>query len=55
MHDSTRVTEVERFEELVDVVAHVEIGKLGVENLEVGVVDVFEDDGGGLGLQRGVE
>jgi hypothetical protein len=44
VHDPTRVTKVEGFEELVDIVAHVEIGEFGVESLEVGVVDVFKDD-----------
>lgn len=28
----------------------IEIGELGVKDLEVGVVDVLEDDGGGLRL-----
>ena len=42
---------VQRFEQLVDVVAHVVVGEFGVEGAEVGVVYVFENEGGGFALE----
>ena len=50
MHDSPRMAEVERFEEFVDVVSYVVVGESRVENFKIGVVDIFEDDGGSFGL-----
>ena len=50
VHDAFGVAEVEGFEELVDVEADVEVVEFGVEGAEVGVVDVFEDEGGGFAL-----
>lgn len=50
MHDSPRVTEIERLEQFVDVVPDVVVGQARVEDFEVGVVDVLEDQGGGLAL-----
>ena len=44
VHDASRMTEVERFQQFQDVIPDIEICKFGVEDLEVGVVDVFEDD-----------
>lgn len=44
VHDASRVAEVEGLEELVDVVPDVKVGELGVEHLEVGVVDILEHD-----------
>lgn len=52
VHDPAGVAEVEGFEEFVDVVPDVEVGEFGVKRLEILVVDVFEDDGRRLGLQR---
>lgn len=51
VHNALAVAEVEGFEKLKDVVANIEIVELGVEVAEVGVVDVFEDEGGGFTLQ----
>jgi hypothetical protein len=39
-------------QKLKDVEAHVKVGELGVEDLEVSVVDALEDQRGGLGLER---
>ena len=50
VHDAFGVAEVEGFEELVDVEADVEVVEFGVEGAEVGIVDVFEDEGGGFAL-----
>lgn len=52
MHDPPRVAEIERLEQLVDVVPDVVVGQARVEDFEVGVVDVLEDQGGGLALRR---
>ena len=53
VHDAARVAEVERLEELVDVVPHVVVGQARVQDLEVGVVDVLEHERGRFAL-RGV-
>lgn len=50
VHDALAVTEVEGLEELEDVVADVEVVEPGVQGAELGVVDVFEDERGGLAL-----
>lgn len=50
VHDALAVAEVESLEQLEDVEADVEVGELGVEAPEVGVVDVFEDERRGLTL-----
>lgn len=42
--DPLRVAEIERLEELVQVVADVVVGKLGVEQTRLEVVDVLGDD-----------
>lgn len=55
VHDTPRVAKVESLEQLMDIVAHVEIGKFGVQGLEVGVVDVFKDDGRSLALQDHIQ
>ena len=44
------MAEVERLEKLEDVVAHVVIREHGIKHLEVGVVDVLEDQARGLAL-----
>lgn len=51
VHDALAVAEVERLEQLVDVEAHVVVGELGVQAAEVGVVDGFEYQRGGLALE----
>ena len=51
VHDALAVTVVEGLEELVDVVAHIDVVELWVEAPEVGVVDVLEDQRRGLTLQ----
>jgi hypothetical protein len=38
-------------EQLEDVVSNINIGEFGVQASEVGVVDVFEDEGGGFALR----
>ena len=57
VHDALRVAKVERLEELEDVVADVKVGELRVQHLEVGVVDVLEDERRrlALGLAHDVE
>lgn len=54
VHNTLAVAKVKRFEELVDVVAHVIVAKLGIESAEVGVVDILEDQGRSLTLPRTV-
>lgn len=44
MDDPFRVAEIERLEELVQVVADVVVGELGVEQPRLEVVDVLGDD-----------
>ena len=51
VHDALAVAVVERLEELVDVVAYIDIVELGVEAPEIGVVDVLEDQRWSLTLQ----
>ena len=36
---------------LINIIAHIVICKFGIEAAEVGVVDVFEDEGGCFALQ----
>jgi hypothetical protein len=43
VHDSLAVAEVERLEELEDIVANVVVIEFRIERAEVGVVDIFED------------
>ena len=51
VHDALAVAVVEGLQELVDVVAHIDVVELGVKAAEVGVVDVLEDQRRGLTLQ----
>lgn len=44
VYDVFVVVVVEGFEEFVNVVVDVDVDKFGVEGLEVGVVDKFEDE-----------
>ena len=50
VHYAVGVAVVERLQELGDVIPNVIVGKGGVEDLEVCVVDVLKDEGRGLGL-----
>jgi len=50
VHYPLRVAEVQRFEQLVDVVADVVVLEFGVQGAEVGVVDMLEYEGRGFGL-----
>jgi len=50
VHDAFAMAEVECFEQLKDVVAHIVVDKARVEGAEVGVVDVLEDQAGRLAL-----
>jgi hypothetical protein len=45
VHDALAVTVVERLEQLEDVVADIDVVKLWVEAAEVGIVDMFENEG----------
>lgn len=51
VHDALRVAVVQRLEQLVDVVAHVQVAQRGVQHLEVRVVDVLKHQRGRLGLR----
>lgn len=50
--NSDRCRRVNHLEQLKDVVSDIDIGEFGVQASEVGVVDVLEDEGGSLTLQR---
>lgn len=50
VHDALAVTEVQGLEEFVDVESDVEVREFGVQASEVGVVDVFENQGWSLTL-----
>lgn len=50
VHNALAVAEVKSLEQLVDVEADVEVVELGIQTPEVGVVDVFEDEGRRLTL-----
>ena len=43
VHDALAVTEIERLEQLVDVVPDIDIHEFRVEAPEISVVDIFED------------
>ena len=43
VHDAFAVAKVQRFEEFMDIVSHIQIIELGVQASEIGVVYVFED------------
>jgi len=51
VHDTHRVAEVQRLEELVHVIADVVARKGRVERLEILVVHIFEDERRRLGLR----
>lgn len=44
VHDALAVAVIQRFQELVDIVSHIDVVELGVEAAEVGVVDILEDE-----------
>lgn len=50
MHDTLAVAEVERLQQLEDIVADIIVGKAGVQSPEVGVIDSLEDQAGGFAL-----
>mmetsp|Transcript_12929 Transcript_12929/g.36903 ORF Transcript_12929/g.36903 Transcript_12929/m.36903 type:complete len:382 (-) Transcript_12929:17-1162(-) len=51
VHDAVGVAIIQRLEQLEDVVPDVVVRQGGVQDLEVGVVHVLEDEGGGLALR----
>lgn len=51
VHDALAVAVVEGLEQLEDVVADIDVVEFGIEGAEVGVIDVFEDEGGSLALR----
>mmetsp|Transcript_4296 Transcript_4296/g.9737 ORF Transcript_4296/g.9737 Transcript_4296/m.9737 type:complete len:330 (-) Transcript_4296:185-1174(-) len=50
MHDAIGMTIIQRLEKLKYVVPNIIIREGGVQNLEIGIVHMLEDEGGGLGL-----
>ena len=52
VHDSLAVAVVQSLEQLQDVESHVKVVELGVQASEVGVVDILENEGRCLTLQR---
>lgn len=50
MHDALAVTEIQRLQQLVDVIPHVIVNEPGIQRAEIGVVDVLEHQAGGLAL-----
>ena len=54
VHDAPRVAELERLQQLVDVEAHIVVRELGVEHVEVQVVDVLKDQRRRVRLGEGV-
>ena len=44
MHDSIGMTIIQRFQKLVDVVSNVIIREGGIQDLEVGVIDVLKNE-----------
>lgn len=44
VHDALAVTEIQRLQELEDVVTHIEVVEFGIEAAEVGIVDVLENE-----------
>lgn len=52
VHNALAVTEVERLEQLVDVVSNIDVVELGVEGSEICVVDILENERRGLTLSR---
>ena len=50
VHDALAVAEIECFEQLINIEAHVIIRKAGVECPEIGVIDSFKDQTRSLAL-----
>lgn len=50
VHDSLAVAVVQGLEQLENVESHIQVVELGVQASKVGVVDIFEDEGGRLAL-----
>mmetsp|Transcript_10761 Transcript_10761/g.16051 ORF Transcript_10761/g.16051 Transcript_10761/m.16051 type:complete len:226 (+) Transcript_10761:492-1169(+) len=57
VHDAVAVTVVQRFQQLKHIKSNVEISQSRIQNLEVGVVDVFENQtwGFALGVSHNVQ
>jgi len=51
VHDSISVTMVKSKEDFIDVIANICIRERGIENLEVGIVDVLKNEAGSLALR----
>ena len=52
VHNALAVTEVERLEQLIDVISNIDVVELGVEGSEVCVVDILENERRRLTLSR---
>lgn len=50
MHDSIGMTVIKRLEQFKDVIADIIVGEGRVQHFEVGIVDVFKDEGWRFGL-----
>lgn len=48
MHDTFTMTEIQSFEQLVDVKSHIIIDEAGVEGAKVCIVDILKDQAGVL-------
>mmetsp|Transcript_30918 Transcript_30918/g.52835 ORF Transcript_30918/g.52835 Transcript_30918/m.52835 type:complete len:331 (+) Transcript_30918:505-1497(+) len=51
VHDSIGMTVIERLEQFEDVIPNIVVREGGVQYLEIGIVDMLEDEGGSLGLR----
>lgn len=51
MHHAVGMAVIQRLQQLVNVVSNVQVGQRGVQHLEIDVVDVLEDQRGGLALR----
>lgn len=50
MHDTLTMAEVQRFEELIDIVADIVVGESRIERAEVGIVHILEHQTRGFAL-----
>lgn len=48
MHDAVRMCKVQRLQQLVDIIADIVVAQRRIEDLEVGVLYIFEDEGRSL-------
>lgn len=51
MHDAIGMTEIQSLEQLEYVISNIVIRQRWIQNLEIGVVDVFKDQGRSFGLR----